>query len=125
MPRAAPLPSPNPQTIFAVMTLIHPAVPEITLALWHDGIPVPITRLPLALTETAEILAWTRANTTDRFGPVVQVPPVLVFEIEFHGTAPNRRRKSGLDLLNPRLIALRRTATAASLHQLAPPAPAP
>ena len=125
MPKETPAPSPNPRRILAVMTLVLPATPEITLALWHDGIPIPITRLPLTLPETAEILAWTRANTTARFGPVAQVPPALVFEVEFHGTNPNRRRKSGLDLINPRLIALHRTGIAASLHQLAPPAPDP
>ena len=120
-PRETPAASSAPLRILAVMTLVQPATPEITLALWHDGVAIPITRLPLALPETAEILAWVRSNTIDRFGPVAQVPPTLVFEIEFHGTIPNRRRKSGLDLISPRLVALHRDGTAASLHQLAPP----
>ncbi len=110
----------NPHRILAVMTLIQPAIPEITLALWHGTAAVPIARVPLTLPETAEILTWTRTHTTDRFGPVAQVSPTLVFEIEFHGTTPNRRRKSGLDLIQPRLIALRRDASADQLHQLAP-----
>jgi hypothetical protein len=43
-----------------------------------------------------------------------------VFEVEFHGTTPNRRRKSGVDLVGPRLIALHRDGTADQLHLLAP-----
>ncbi|MEO6301287.1 MAG: hypothetical protein ABIV25_12785 [Paracoccaceae bacterium] len=121
LPTAPPSPSPNPQTILAVMTLVQPAIPEITLALWHDGIAIPIARVLLTLQETAEVLAWTRTNTTNRFGPISQVPPTLVFELSYDGTTPNRRRKSGLDLINPRLIALHRDAVAAELHQLAQP----
>lgn len=124
IPAEPPAPAENPRTILAVMTLVSAAVPEITVALWHDGLPIPIARVPLTLPETPEILAWTRAHAVQRFGPVTQVPPELVFAIAYDGTKPNRRRKSGLDLISPRLTGFRPGASAATLDQLAPPAPA-
>lgn len=104
LPTAAPLTNQPPRTIKAVMTLVQPAGPEITLALWQDCVPVPVTRLALTLPETATIMAWVRSHTTDRFGPLRAVPPTLVFELEYASTTPNARRKCGLDLHHPRLI---------------------
>lgn len=118
LPAENPAPSLTPYRILAVMILVQPAVPEITLALWLNARPIPITRLPLTLPETADILLWTRSHTTDRFGPIRQVTPDLVFEIAFDGIFPNRRRKSGFELQNPRLIALHRDAKAAPLADL-------
>lgn len=119
-----PEPAADPHRLLAVMVLIQPATPEITVALWHDDLPVPIARVPLTLSETPEILEWARANTRDRFGPVRTVPAEWVFELAFDGLTPNRRRKSGFELQNPRLISLRRdgsAATLADLHNLLPP----
>ena len=104
LPQSAPQTNQPPKVLRAVMIQIQPAGPEITLALWQDGLPVPITRLALTLPETPAIMAWVRANTTDRFGPLRQVVPGLVFEIEYASTTVNRRRKCGLDLHGTRLL---------------------
>ncbi|MBC7479993.1 MAG: hypothetical protein H7317_18205 [Pseudorhodobacter sp.] len=104
LPQTAPLTNLPPRTVRAVMTLVQPAGPEITLALWRDGVAVPVTRLPLTLPETPAIMAWVRAHTIDRFGPLRQVTPDLVFEVEYSTTTPNRRRKCGVDLHSARLL---------------------
>ena len=119
LPTAAPLTNQPPRTLRAVMTLVQPAGPEITLALWHNGQPVPITRLSLTLPQTPAIMAWVRGHTTDRFGPLRQVPPDLVFELEYASTTPNRRRKCGLDLHHPRLLRWLPEATPDQADQLA------
>ena len=118
LPAAAPLTNRPPHSLRAVMTLVQPNGPEITLALWDDGTAIPITRLPLTLPETPQIMAWVRAHTTDRFGPVRQVPPELVFELEYASATPNRRRKCGLDLHSPRLIRWIEDGTADQIHSL-------
>ena len=119
---AGPKPQPDikatPQSIRAVMTLVQPSGPEITLALWDDGKPVPIARLPLTLPETPAIMAWVRANTVERFGPVRSVAATLVFDLAFDGIAENRRRKSGVELRNPRIMAWRHDAPAETLQSL-------
>lgn len=101
----------SPGTCLAILTMIDPAAPVATFALPHGNGLIPLTKLRLALPETAEILTWVRANTTDRFGPLRQVTPTLVFEIAHQGTTPNKRRKSGFDLIEPRLIAWHPTLT--------------
>lgn len=85
-------------SVLAVMIMAAAARPEITLALWRDGVPVPIARLPLTLPETPEVMAWIRANVAQRFGPLRQVPPVQVFRVSFAGLVQNPRRKSGYEL---------------------------
>ena len=85
-------------SVLAVMIMAAAARPEITLALWRDGVPVPIARLPLTLPETPEVMAWIRANVAQRFGPLRQVPPVQVFRVGFAGLVQNPRRKSGYEL---------------------------
>lgn len=104
LPKLVPPTNQPPRTLRAVMILIQPAGPEITLALWQDGIPIPITRLTLTLPETPAIMAWVRNHTLEKFGPVRKVPAALVFEIDHTGTSPNNRRKCGLDLHHPRLL---------------------
>lgn len=102
--RAEPvLTAANPGTCLAILTLLSPS--EATFALPHGNGLVPLTRLPLTLPEAGNILAWARANTNARFGPIRELTPTLVFEIGFEATTPNSRRKSGLDLVAPRLIA--------------------
>lgn len=93
-----------PGTCLAILTLIDPSGPDATFALRHGNGLVPLTKLRLTLTETAQILIWARAHTTDRFGPVRQVAPDLVFEIRFQGQTPNPRRKCGVDLVDAEVV---------------------
>lgn len=101
----------TPGTCLAILTMIDPSGPEATFALPHRNGLVPLTRLRLTLPDTPEILAWTRAHTTDRFGPLRQVTPDLVFELAFGGTRPNPRRKCGVDLDGATLVRWHRDLT--------------
>ena len=47
---------------------------------------------------------FVKQNTTDRFGPVRQVKPELVFEIAFEGIAASSRHKSGVAVRFPRIL---------------------
>jgi hypothetical protein len=97
--------TPRPGTCLAILTMIEPSGPFATFALPLGNALAPLCRLRLTLAETPALLAWARANTTDRFGPMRQVTPLQVFQIDYDGTTPNPRRKCGLDLAEPRLIA--------------------
>jgi hypothetical protein len=94
----------GPRRALTLLTMIAPQGPEGSFALRHGNGLVPLAKLPLALPETPQILTWARANVTERFGPNLALTPSLVFEISCEGTTPNTRRKSGLDLVAPRLL---------------------
>ena len=50
---------------------------------------------------------WVRDHTTDRFGPVREVEPLLVLEVAFDGVARSSRHKSGVSLRFPRINRIR------------------
>ena len=123
-PRTAPR-----HTLTAVMIYAEAAPPpgapgpELTLALWDDDQPIPVARLRATLpdAERQALLTWVRAHATDRFGPVRQVPATQVFIIGFDAVTPNRRRKSGVALINPQVLSWHPSAdpaTAAHLRDL-------
>ncbi|MFN7898875.1 MAG: cisplatin damage response ATP-dependent DNA ligase [Synechococcaceae cyanobacterium] len=58
--------------------------------------------------EIAELDRWIRAHTTERFGPVRAVAPLLVFELAFEGIQASSRHKSGLAVRFPRIARWRR-----------------
>jgi DNA ligase-1 len=53
--------------------------------------------------ELAEVDAFVRKNSLEKFGPVRTVKPELVFEIAFEGIAASARHKSGVALRFPRI----------------------
>ena len=108
----------TPGTCLAILTLIDPSAHEATFALPHGATLVPLTRLRLTIPETPTLLAWARANVTDRFGPLRQVPPTQVFELAFDGITQNARRKSGIDLVGARVTTWLQNATAADVPPL-------
>lgn len=78
---------------------------DYTFALWDDGKLVPVAKAYSGLTD-AEILqvdAFVRANTTDKFGPIRAVKPLLVFELAFEGVQESTRHKAGLAVRFPRM----------------------
>ncbi|NIY99928.1 ATP-dependent DNA ligase, partial [Salipiger sp. HF18] len=60
---------------------------DFTFAAWDGNELVPFTKAYSGLTDAEfnEITSWVRRNTLQRFGPVRQVRPELVFEIAFEG----------------------------------------
>ncbi|MBN9887345.1 ATP-dependent DNA ligase [Salipiger abyssi] len=94
---------------------------DFTFAAWDGNDLVPFTKAYSGLTDAEfnEITAWVRRNTLQRFGPVRQVRPELVFEIAFEGIQPSPRHKSGLALRFPRMARWRRDKPAQEANTLA------
>ncbi|NBD29376.1 MAG: ATP-dependent DNA ligase, partial [Alphaproteobacteria bacterium] len=84
-----------------------------------DGF-TPFTKAYSGLTdaEFREITRWVRKNTLQRFGPVRQVPPELVFEIAFEGIQESPRHKSGIALRFPRMARWREDKPVAEINTL-------
>lgn len=93
---------------------------DFTFALWNGDQLVPFTKAYSGLTdeEFREITAWVRRNTLERYGPVRQVRPELVFEIAFEGIQRSSRHKSGIALRFPRMLRWRRDKPAAEAENM-------
>ena len=94
---------------------------DFTFAVWDGPTLVPFAKAYSGLTdaEFRQITGWVRKNTQQRFGPVRQVVPELVFEIAFEGIQPSPRHKSGVALRFPRMARWRQDKTAAQADTLA------
>ena len=81
-----------------------------TFGLWQDGQLVTFAKAYSGLTdaEMKEVDAFVKKNTLERFGPVRQVEPLLVFEIAFEGISASTRHKSGVAVRFPRMVRWRR-----------------
>jgi DNA ligase-1 len=94
---------------------------DYTFAVWQDDALVPIAKAYSGLSDK-EILAldrWIRRNTVERFGPVRQVAPELVFELAFEGISSSSRHKSGIALRFPRIARWRTDKPARDADRLA------
>ncbi|MBD0333688.1 MAG: ATP-dependent DNA ligase, partial [Chitinophagaceae bacterium] len=76
-----------------------------TFAVKNGDQLVPFTRAYSGLSdkEFAEVDAFVKRNSLEKFGPVRTVKPELVFEIAFEGIAASNRHKSGVALRFPRM----------------------
>jgi len=83
---------------------------DYTFGLWQGDELKPFAKGYFGLTddEFEEITRWVRRNTIDRFGPVRQVEPELVFEIAFEGVRRNNRKDIGMSVRFPRMARWRR-----------------
>lgn len=68
--------------------------------------------------ELAEVDAFVKRNSLEKFGPVRTVRPELVFEIAFEGIAASKRHKSGVALRFPRINRWRKDKTAAEIDTI-------
>lgn len=107
----------DPYTVDAVMVYAQAGhgrraalYTDFTFAVRDGNALVPVTKAYSGLTdaEFAEITAWVKKNTLERFGPVRRVRPELVFEIGFEGAQASPRHKSGIALRFPRMLRWRR-----------------
>lgn len=94
---------------------------DLTLAVWDEGALVPVAKVESGLpaTERTELDRWVRRHIVERFGPVRQVRPELVFELAFAGVEASARHKAGLVLRAPRLVRRLRDRAAADAATLA------
>jgi len=76
-----------------------------TFGLWSEGQLVTFAKAYSGLTdeEMKQVDAFVKKNTIERFGPVRQVTPQLVFEIAFEGISASSRHKSGVAVRFPRI----------------------
>jgi DNA ligase-1 len=91
-----------------------------TFGLWQDGQLVTFAKAYSGLTdaEMKEVDAFVKKNTLERFGPVRQVEPKLVFEIAFEGVSASTRHKSGVAVRFPRIVRWRRDKKAEEADSL-------
>ncbi len=94
---------------------------DYTFAVWHDGALVPIAKAYSGLTqeEIREVDRFVRTHTIEKFGPVRQIEPELVFELAFEGIQASPRHKSGIALRFPRMARWRQDKPAAQADTLA------
>ncbi len=79
---------------------------DYTFALWEGEQLVTFAKAYSGLTdaEIKQLDQFVKQNTLERFGPVRQVKPALVFEIAFEGIAASTRHKSGVAVRFPRIL---------------------
>ena len=63
---------------------------------------------------------WVRDHTTQRYGPVREVPPALVLEVAFDSVHRSTRHKSGVAMRFPRVNRIRWDKPAAEADRLRP-----
>ncbi len=68
--------------------------------------------------EFAQVYAFVKRNSLEKFGPVRTVKPELVFEIAFEGIAASNRHKSGVALRFPRMNRWRKDKKADEINTL-------
>jgi DNA ligase-1 len=68
--------------------------------------------------EFAEVDAFVKRNSLEKFGPVRTVKPELVFEIAFEGIAASSRHKSGVALRFPRISRWRKDKPVSEINTL-------
>jgi DNA ligase-1 len=68
--------------------------------------------------EFAQVDAFVKRNSLEKFGPVRTVKPELVFELAFEGIAASTRHKSGVALRFPRMHRWRKDKTVDEINTL-------
>lgn len=79
---------------------------DYTFGVWDEGKLVPFAKAYSGLTdaEIAQVDAFVRRSTIEKFGPVRVVKPELVFELGFEGIQRSTRHKSGIAVRFPRIL---------------------
>jgi DNA ligase-1 len=117
----------DPLTIDAVMVYAQKGsgrrsnlYTDYTFAVKDGDRLVPFTKAYSGLTdkEFAQVDAFVKRNSIEKFGPVRTVKPELVFEIAFEGIAASNRHKSGVALRFPRIHRWRTDKTAEDINTL-------
>jgi DNA ligase-1 len=117
----------DPLTIDAVMIYAQKGAgrrsnlyTDYTFAVRDGDKLVAFTKAYSGLTdkEFAQVDAFVKRNSLEKFGPVRTVKPELVFEIAFEGIAASSRHKSGVALRFPRISRWRHDKTIDEINTL-------
>lgn len=79
---------------------------DYTFGVWDRGHLVPVAKAYSGLddAEIAQLDAWIRGHTIERFGPVRSVEPQHVFELAYEAIQRSSRHKSGVAVRFPRIL---------------------
>jgi DNA ligase-1 len=79
---------------------------DYTFGVWDRGHLVPVAKAYSGLddAEIAQLDAWIRTHTIERFGPVRSVEPQHVFELAYEAIQRSGRHKSGVAVRFPRIL---------------------
>lgn len=93
---------------------------DFTFGLWDGADLVPVGKAYFGFTdeELRELDRFVRKNTTQRYGPVRQLAPLLVVEVAFEGLNRSSRHRSGLAMRFPRISRIRWDKPAAEADRL-------
>lgn len=98
---------------------------DYTFGTWRSGEDgteelVPVGKAYSGFTdeELGRLDKWVRAHTLNRFGPVREVEPGLVFEVAFDALHVSKRHKSGVAMRFPRIHRIRWDKPAAEADRL-------
>jgi len=117
----------DPLTIDAVMVYAQKGAgrrsnlyTDYTFAVRDGDKLVTFTKAYSGLTdkEFAQVDAFVKRNSIEKFGPVRTVKPELVFEIAFEGIAASARHKSGVALRFPRMLRWRKDKKVEDINTL-------
>lgn len=97
---------------------------DYTFGCWRNGVEgpelAPVGKAYSGFTdeELGRLDRWVRAHTTNRFGPVREVEPLLVLEVAFDSVHRSTRHKSGVAMRFPRIHRIRWDKPAAEADRL-------
>ena len=93
---------------------------DYTFAVWDQDRLVPFAKAYSGLTneEISRLDRWIKENTTQRFGPVHEVPPKIVMELAFENLQESSRHKSGIAVRFPRILRWREDKSPAEADRL-------
>jgi DNA ligase-1 len=93
---------------------------DYTFGVWDGDTLVTFAKAYSGLSdkEIAEVDAFVKRNTQERFGPVRTVKPELVFEIAFEAIQSSARHRSGVAVRFPRIVRWRKDKPASEADTL-------
>ncbi|MFN0188057.1 MAG: hypothetical protein ACKVQV_05090 [Bacteroidia bacterium] len=93
---------------------------EYTFGVQHNSTWLPIARVSELLAEEDRLFIhdFVKQNTLEKFGPVRNIKPALVFELSFTSIFLNERKKAGVELTNAIVICRHNHLSIDDAHQL-------
>jgi DNA ligase-1 len=103
---------PQDLTLLGVLMYIErgPAgrIEQVTAGVWRGEELVPIAKVAASFSpaEAEFVETFVKENTLERFGPVRTIKAEIVVEIAYEGVDRSPRRKAGIALRSPRIVAV-------------------
>ncbi|MGO1120816.1 cisplatin damage response ATP-dependent DNA ligase [Rhodovibrionaceae bacterium A322] len=88
------------------------SIGSCTFGVWRQGadgeelVPLGKVDADLSISEDKALAAWVKENQREKFGPVRSVAAALVLQVSYEALHPAPRRKAGVSLKAPKLLAI-------------------